>query len=124
MANVYWIERANKPHNPSSCNYISCDLYRSTSNSWITAQEIRKVERFIAWLILILIFGFKFGYDLFFSKIIPSINITNISIPDFNNFTQFIINASTQYPIIYGLASVSIAILIGVLIAYSFRKIV
>ena len=51
-------------------------------------------------------------------------NITNISIPDFNNFTQFIVNASTQYPIIYGLASVSIAILIGVLIAYSFRKIV
>ena len=27
--------------------------------------------------ILILTFGFKFGYDLFFSKILPSMNITN-----------------------------------------------
>ena len=91
----------------------------SKISSKLAGEELRAILS-----ILILIFGFKFGYDLFFSKIIPSINITNISIPDFNNFTQFIINASTQYPIIYGLASVSIAILIGVLIAYSFRKIV
>ena len=91
----------------------------SKISSKLAGEELRAILS-----ILILIFGFKFGYDLFFSKIIPSINITNISIPDFNNFTQFIVNASTQYPIIYGLASVSIAILIGVLIAYSFRKIV
>lgn len=91
----------------------------SKISSKLAGEELRAILS-----ILILIFGFKFGYDLFFSKIIPSINITNISIPDFNNFTQFIINASTQHPIIYGLASVSIAILIGVLIAYSFRKIV
>lgn len=91
----------------------------SKISSKLAGEELRAILS-----ILILIFGFKFGYDLFFSKIIPSINITNISIPDFNNFTQFIINASTQYPIIYGFASVSIAILIGVLIAYSFRKIV
>ena len=91
----------------------------SKISSKLAGEELRAILS-----ILILIFGFKFGYDLFFSKIIPSINITNISIPDFNNFTKFIINASTQYPIIYGLASVSIAILIGVLIAYSFRKIV
>ena len=91
----------------------------SKISSKLAGEELRAILS-----ILILIFGFKFGYDLFFSKIIPSINITNISISDFNNFTQFIINASTQYPVIYGLASVSITILIGVLIAYSFRKIV
>lgn len=73
--------------------------------------------------ILILTFGFKFGYDLIFSKIIPSLNITNIQTPEFNNFTNFLINISQNYPIIYGVTSVSVAISIGIAVAYSFRKI-
>ena len=73
--------------------------------------------------ILILTFGFKFGYDLIFSKIIPSLNITNIQTPEFNNFTNFVINISQNYPIIYGITSVSVAIGIGIAVAYSFRKI-
>ena len=73
--------------------------------------------------ILILTFGFKFGYDLVFSKIIPSLNITNIQTPEFNNFTNFVINISQNYPIIYGITSVSVAIGIGIAVAYSFRKI-
>ena len=73
--------------------------------------------------ILILTFGFKFGYDLIFSKIIPSLNITNIQTPEFNNFTNFLINISQNYPIIYGVTSVSVAIGIGIAVAYSFRKI-
>lgn len=73
--------------------------------------------------ILILTFGFKFGYDLIFSKIIPSLNITNIQTPEFNNFTNFLINISQNYPIIYGITSVSVAIGIGIAVAYSFRKI-
>ena len=73
--------------------------------------------------ILILTFGFKFGYDLVFSKIIPSLNITNIQTPEFNNFTNFLINISQNYPIIYGVTSVSVAIGIGIAVAYSFRKI-
>ncbi|MEK9958873.1 MAG: sulfite exporter TauE/SafE family protein [Pelagibacteraceae bacterium] len=74
--------------------------------------------------ILVLIFGFKFGYDLFFHKIIPSINITQVAHPTFNNFTKFIINSSESYPIIYASASITIAVGIGILIAYTFRKIV
>jgi len=73
--------------------------------------------------IFILTFGFKFGYDLIFSKIIPSLNITNIQTPEFNNFTNFLINISQNYPIIYGVTSVSVAIGIGIAVAYSFRKI-
>jgi len=74
--------------------------------------------------ILILTFGFKFGYDLFFSKILPSMNIASAVEPEFNNFTNFVINASHNYPVIYGITSVSIAIVIGILVAYSFKKII
>jgi len=74
--------------------------------------------------ILILTFGFKFGYDLFFSKILPSMNIASTAQPEFNNFTNFVINASHNYPVIYGITSVSIAIVIGILVAYSFKKII
>ena len=73
--------------------------------------------------ILILTFGFKFGYDLIFLNFIPSLNITNIQTPEFNNFTNFLINISQNYPIIYGVTSVSVAIGIGIAVAYSFRKI-
>ena len=74
--------------------------------------------------ILILTFGFKFGYDLFFSKILPSMNIANASQPEFNNFTNLVVNASHNYPVIYGITSVSTAIVIGILVAYSFKKII
>ena len=74
--------------------------------------------------ILILTFGFKFGYDLFFSKILPSMNIASTAQPEFNNFTDFVINASHNYPVIYGITSVSIAIVIGILVAYSFKKVI
>ncbi len=84
----------------------------------LAGEELRAILS-----ILVLIFGFKFGYDLFFHKIIPSINITQVANPTFNNFTKFIINASESYPIIYTSASITIAVGIGILIAYTFRKI-
>ena len=72
--------------------------------------------------ILILTFGFKFGYDLYFSKILPSLNITNSLAPDFNNFTKLMINISDNHPVIYGVTSVTVAIGIGIIVAYSFKK--
>ena len=72
--------------------------------------------------ILILTFGFKFRYDLYFSKILPSLNITNTLAPEFNNFTKFTINISESHPVIYGITSVSLAIGIGIIVAYTFKK--
>ena len=72
--------------------------------------------------ILILTFGFKFGYDLYFTKILPSLNITNSLAPDFNNFTKFMVNISENHPVIYGATSVTVAIGIGIIVAYSFKK--
>jgi len=91
----------------------------SVISSKLAGEELRGLMS-----ILILTFGFKFGYDLFFSKILPSMDITNINHADFSSFTNFVVISSQNYPIIYGITSVSVAILIGILVAYSFKKII
>jgi len=90
----------------------------SIISSKLAGEELRGLLS-----ILILTFGFKFGYDLFFSKILPSMNIANTITPEFNSFTNLIINVSQNYPVIYGIASVSIAIIVGIAVAYSFKKV-
>tara|TARA_B100000963_G_scaffold359123_1_gene385508 strand:- start:5309 stop:6367 length:1059 start_codon:yes stop_codon:yes gene_type:complete len=86
-------------------------------SSKLAGEELR-----VLLSILILTFGFKFGYDLYFAKILPSLNITNTLAPDFNNFTKFIINISENHPAIYGVASVTVAVGVGIIVAYSFKK--
>lgn len=90
----------------------------SIISSKLAGEELRGLLS-----ILILTFGFKFGYDLFFSKILPSMNIASTITPEFNSFTNLIINVSQNYPVIYGIASVSIAIIVGIAVAYSFKKV-
>ena len=90
----------------------------SIISSKLAGEELRGLLS-----ILILTFGFKFGYDLFFSKILPSMNIASTIPPEFNSFTNLIINVSQNYPVIYGIASVSIAIIVGITVAYSFKKV-
>ena len=73
--------------------------------------------------LLVLIFGFKFGYDLFFNKIIPSADITSVLQPgNTNALADFAIHASQVFPWSYAIVSMSIAILVGVLAAISFKK--
>ena len=90
----------------------------SIISSKLAGEELRGLLS-----ILILTFGFKFGYDLFFSKILPSMNIASTIPPEFNSFTNLILNISQNYPVIYGIASVSIAIIVGIAVAYSFKKV-
>ncbi|WP_440679507.1 TSUP family transporter [Candidatus Pelagibacter sp. HIMB1517] len=90
----------------------------SIISSKLAGEELRGLLS-----ILILTFGFKFGYDLFFSKILPSMNIASTITPEFNSFTNLIINVSQNYPVIYGIVSVSIAIIVGIAVAYSFKKV-
>lgn len=85
----------------------------------LAGEELRAILS-----ILILILGLKFGYDLFFSEIVSTINSPDTLVPDLSGFTNFVLNVSNSYPIIYGITSVSFAIGIGIVIAYSFRKII
>lgn len=73
--------------------------------------------------VLVLIFGFKFGYDLFFNKIIPPVDITSVLQPNNTNaLADFVIYTSQVFPWSYAITSMSIAILVGVLAAFSFKK--
>ena len=91
--------------------------FGSFISSKLAGEELRGLLS-----LLILTFGFKFGYDLYFSKILPSLNITNTHNLEFNNFTKFLINISENHSIIYGITSVTVAIGIGIIVAYSFKK--
>ena len=67
--------------------------------------------------------GLKFGYDLFQQKIIPAVNITNLKGPiELNSFSQGLINISNQNPEIYAIFSITVAIVLGIIVAYSFKK--
>jgi uncharacterized membrane protein YfcA len=74
--------------------------------------------------ILVLIFGFKFGYDLLFQKIIPSADITisHTNQPSLNFVTELIFNLSQSFPSLYAISSMIIAILVGVIAAYGFKR--
>ena len=64
-----------------------------------------------------------FGYDLFQQKIIPAVNITNLKGPiELNSFSQGLINISNQNPEIYAIFSITVAIVLGIIVAYSFKK--
>jgi hypothetical protein len=85
---------------------------------YLKGEELRAMMS-----VLVLIFGFKFGYDLFFNKIIPSADITSVLQPgNTNALADFAIHASQVFPWSYAIASMSIAILVGVLAAFSFKK--
>ncbi len=74
--------------------------------------------------ILVLIFGFKFGYDLLFQKIIPSADITisHTNQPSLNFVTEIIVHLSQNFPSLYAISSMIIAILVGVIAAYGFKR--
>ena len=72
---------------------------------------------------LILIFGFKFGYDLLFNKVIAPVNITYFTkLDNVNKFHDFVLFASQNFPGSYAIISMLIAILVGVIAAFSFKR--
>ena len=76
--------------------------------------------------ILVLVFGFKFGYDLLFHKIIPTVNITSVprSSAELNFITEFIINLSQNFSVVYAISCVFLAVVIGIIAAYGFKRFV
>ena len=72
--------------------------------------------------VIVLGCGLKFGYDLFQQKIM-AVNITNLKGPiELNSFSQGLINISNQNPEIYAIFSITVAIVLGIIVAYSFKK--
>jgi len=86
-------------------------------------SKLRSEELRAMMSILVLIFGFKFGYDLLFHKIIPSVGITTTAKPiDMGILNDFILYASQNFPASYAITSMLIAILVGIIAAFSFKR--
>ena len=60
----------------------------------------------------------------FYNKIkIHAKTITNLKSPiELNSFSQGLINISNQNPEIYAIFSITVAIVLGIIVAYSFKK--
>ena len=102
--------------------YGSTDTTDYLTNNYINIKM--KGEQLRAILsVVVLACGLKFGYDLFQQKIIPAVNITNLKGPiELNSFSQGLINISNQNPEIYAIFSITVAIVLGIIVAYSFKK--
>ena len=73
--------------------------------------------------ILVLTFGLKFGYDLIFSENILSANITTTAKPlDMSTLNSFIVYISYNFPGFYAITCMLIAILVGIIAAFSFKR--
>ena len=85
--------------------------------------KLRSEELRAMMSILVLIFGFKFGYDLLFHKIIPSADISTTAKPiDMGMLNDFALYASQNFPGSYAITSMLIAIIVGIIAAFSFKR--
>jgi uncharacterized membrane protein YfcA len=86
-------------------------------------SRLRSEELRAMMSILVLIFGFKFGYDLLFHKIIPSADISTTAKPiDMGMLNDFVLYASQNFPGSYAITSMLIAIIVGIIAAFSFKR--
>lgn len=113
-------------------NNITVDIYLAiilVVGSVIGAQIGTKVgmilrsEQLRATMsILVLVFGFKFGYDLFYNKNINFKNKTYEGLSINNNLTDFILNLSLNFPVTYSISTMFICIIFAAASAYAFKK--
>lgn len=87
------------------------------------SSKFRSEELRALLSVLVLSFGLKFGYDLIFNENVLSANITTITKPvDMSTLNNFILYASQNFPSLYATSSILIAILVGVIAAFSFKR--
>ena len=63
------------------------------------------------------------AYDTFFRNGTPSIDIPTDKIAEISEFGNTIFNLSVKYPIIYGITSILLALVVGVAVSFIRRKI-
>ena len=63
------------------------------------------------------------AYDTFFRNGTPSIRIPTDKIVEISEFGNTIYNLSTNYPIVYGISSIFLALVAGVAVSFIRRKI-
>ena len=63
------------------------------------------------------------AYDTFFRNGTPSIDIPTERIVEISEFGNTIFNLSVKYPVVYGVASIFLALVAGVAVSFIRRKI-
>ncbi len=86
-------------------------------------QKLQASELKTLLALLMLSVGVLMAYETFFKKNDLTLKIPTDKIAEISNFGNTIYNLSDQYPIVYGLSSIFIALFAGVAISYIRRQI-
>ena len=88
-----------------------------------TGQKLQGSELKTLLALLMLSVGVLMAYDTFFRTGKPSIRIPTDKVVEISEFGNTIYNLSTNYPIVYGISSIFLALVSGVAISFVRRSI-
>jgi len=88
-----------------------------------TGQKLRGSELKTLLSLLMLSVGILMAYDTFFRNGEPSIRIPTDQIVEISEFGNTIYNLSTNYPIVYGISSIFLALVAGVAVSFIRRTV-
>ncbi len=86
-------------------------------------QRLQGAELKTLLALLMLSVGVLMAYDTFFRNGTPSIRIPTDKIVEISEFGNTIFNLSTNYPIVYGVSAIFLALVSGVTVSFLRRKI-
>ena len=86
-------------------------------------QKLQGSELKTLLALLMLSVGILMAYDTFFRNGTPSIRIPTDEIVEISDFGNTIFNLSTNYPFVYGISSIFLALVAGVAVSFIRRKI-
>jgi hypothetical protein len=86
-------------------------------------QKLQGSELKTLLALLMLSVGILMAYDTFFRNGTPSIRIPTDEIVEISEFGNTIFNLSTNYPFVYGVSSIFLALVAGVAVSFIRRKI-
>jgi len=85
-------------------------------------MKLKNEEIRVTMSILVLIFGLKFGYDLFFGKVITNVTSSINSLTSDTKMTDFIISTAQNFPGAYAISTMLICVIFAAISAYAFKK--
>ena len=86
-------------------------------------QRLQGFELKTLLALLMLSVGVFMAYDTFFRNGTPSIQIPTDKIVEITEFGNTIFNLSTNYPIVYGVSSIFLALVAGVAVSFIRRTV-
>ena len=86
-------------------------------------QRLQGSELKTLLALLMISVGILMAYDTFFRNGKPSLRIPTDQIVEISEFGNTIFNLSTNYPIVYGISSIFLALVSGVAVSFLRRQI-